>query len=123
MLTERGVRIPSMSRLPMNHLRVVSLCLLLAAPPSTKAESIFTFLKALSHSITHPHDRSARRAALFPQSGASDRRDLPYGIAVPRKPGFVISPFSPKHGYVDVRGFPRGTEVKDPYTDKVFLTP
>ena len=26
------------------------------------------------------------------------RRDLPYGIPVPNKPGFVTSPFSPKSG-------------------------
>jgi hypothetical protein len=53
----------------------------------------------------------------------SSRRDIPYGIPVPNKPGFVTSPYSPKAGYVDVRGFPSGTEVKDPYSGKIFLTP
>jgi len=51
------------------------------------------------------------------------KRDIPYGIPVPNKPGFVTSPYSPKAGYVDVRGFPSGTEVKDPYSGKIFLTP
>ena len=51
------------------------------------------------------------------------RRDLPYGIPLPNKPGFVTSPYAPKSGYVDVRGFPSDTEVKDPYTGKVFLVP
>ena len=51
------------------------------------------------------------------------RRDIPYGIPVPNKPGLVTSPYAPKSGYVDVRGFPSGTEVKDPFTGKVFLTP
>jgi hypothetical protein len=48
--------------------------------------------------------------------------DHPYGIPVPGKPHVVESPFSPGK-YVDVEGFPPGTEVKDPYTGKVFLVP
>ena len=53
----------------------------------------------------------------------NSKRDIPYAIPVPNKPGFVTSPYSPKSGYVDVRGFPSGTEVKDPYSGKIFLTP
>ena len=45
------------------------------------------------------------------------------GLTVPDKPGFVISPFAPNQGYVDVRSFPRSTEVVDPFTGKIFLTP
>jgi hypothetical protein len=62
------------------------------------------------------------RPASAPQNKNS-KRDIPYGIPVPNRPGFVTSPFSPKSGYVDVRGFPSGTEVKDPYSGKIFLTP
>lgn len=50
-------------------------------------------------------------------------RDIPYGTPVPGKPGFVTSPHSPSAGYVDVRGFPPGSEVKDPYSGKIFLVP
>jgi hypothetical protein len=52
-----------------------------------------------------------------------EKTDLVYGTPVPGKKGFVISPFAPDSGYVDVREFSPGTEVKDPYTGKIFLTP
>jgi len=49
--------------------------------------------------------------------------NLPYAKPVPGKPGFVFSPYDGKGGYIDVRGFPPGTEVKDPYSGKSFLVP
>jgi len=49
--------------------------------------------------------------------------EIPYAKPVPGKPGFVFSPYDQYKGYIDVRGFPPGTEVKDPYTNKSFLVP
>ncbi len=49
--------------------------------------------------------------------------ELPYAKGVAGKPGFVTSPYDPYKGYIDVRGFPPGTEVKDPYSGKTFLVP
>jgi len=54
---------------------------------------------------------------------AAPSREMSYGTPVPGKPGFVTSPHSPYAGYVDVRGFPPGTEVKCPYSGKIFLVP
>jgi hypothetical protein len=68
-----------------------------------------------------PEPVTTRTASSVPAQRT--RTDLPYGVPVPNKPGFVISPYSPNAGYVDIRGFPTGAEVKDPYTGKVFITP
>jgi hypothetical protein len=69
-----------------------------------------------------PGERNIRvaKATSAPKQGKSG---LPYGTPVPGRQGLVTSPFSPDSGYVDIRSFPSGTEVQDPYTGKIFLTP
>ena len=57
------------------------------------------------------------------QTSGTQSREMPYGTPVPGKPGFVTSPHSPYAGYVDVRGFPPGTDVKCPSSGKIFLVP
>ncbi|HEY2103978.1 MAG TPA: hypothetical protein VGH08_12095 [Chthoniobacterales bacterium] len=54
--------------------------------------------------------------------GRSAENNFPHAVPIPNKQGFVASPFA-ANKVVDVRGFPGGTEVKDPYTGKVFITP
>jgi hypothetical protein len=70
-----------------------------------------------------PPNRNNVRVAKATVARKNGKGDLPYGIPVPGKQGLVTSPFSPDSGYIDVRSFPPGTEVKDPYTGKTFLTP
>ena len=55
-------------------------------------------------------------------SPAASDPNLPYGKPIPGKPGFVSSPYDPKF-LIDVRGFPPGTLVIDPNTNKPFRVP
>jgi hypothetical protein len=54
---------------------------------------------------------------------SSSQATFPTGKPVPDKPGYVFSPFDKEGRYVDVSGFPSGTKVKDPWTDRIFLVP
>jgi hypothetical protein len=100
-------------------------------PPSDASDS--------KHNETPPSDALDNQTSRSPVPAPLDRRDvrfakaaavasqqkteLPYGTPVPGKPGLVTSPFAPDRGYVDVTGFAPGTEIQDPFTGKIFLTP
>lgn len=58
-----------------------------------------------------------------PPPPAATNTSLPYGSAIPGRPGFVNSPYAAKHQLVDVTGLPTGMEVKCPYTGKLFRVP
>jgi hypothetical protein len=63
-----------------------------------------------------------QQSAPAPTAPPTAKGDYPYGVPVAGKPGFVRSPYSPDK-MTDVRGYAPGTEVKDPYTQKIFLVP
>jgi|GEM_PF-5146169 len=65
----------------------------------------------------------AKAAVPPPAENPNAGGKYPVGKPVPGKPGFVTSPYTSKAGYVDLRGYRKGTEVKDPYTKKIFLVP
>jgi hypothetical protein len=83
-----------------------------AAPPAIPPSSF---------SPPPPATPTQSRSPVQTQPVANDQ-GLPYGKPVPGKPGFVSSPYDAKF-LIDVRGFPPGTLVNDPNTNKPFRVP
>ena len=74
-------------------------------------------------SLGPPSQHNIRAGSAAARESKGGKRDVPYAIPVPGKKGLVTSPFAPDAGYVDVSKFPPGTEVKDPFSDKIFRAP
>jgi TIR domain len=56
-------------------------------------------------------------------SAATNRAQYPQGIRLPGNPGFVKSPYAPSKGLLDIRRYHSGTQVKCPFTGKIFVVP
>jgi hypothetical protein len=93
------------------------------APPSDASDTSNSQTSPSPTPVTAPPNPNNVHVAKATAARKNRNSDLPYGIPVPGKQGLVTSPFSPDSGYIDVRSFSPGTEVKDPYTGKSFLTP
>jgi len=93
------------------------------APPSGDSDTSISQTSPSPTPVSAPPNQNNIRIAKTTAARKNPKGDLPYGIPVPGKQGLVTSPFSPDSGYIDVRRFPPGTEVRDPYTGKTFLTP
>ena len=92
-------------------------------PPSDASDASNSQTSPSPTPVPAPPNLNNVRVAKATATKKNQKGDLPYGIPVPGKQGLVTSPFSPDSGYIDVRSFPPGTEVRDPYTGKSFLTP
>ena len=71
---------------------------------------------------------SSERAATKPKASPSPRSaaaqpQFPTAKPVPGRAGLVYNPYDPNGGYIDVSGYPPGTKVKDPDSQKIFIVP
>jgi len=65
------------------------------------------------HATTKP--KPPRTTAAQPQ--------FPTAKPVPGRAGLVYNPYDPNGGYIDVSGYPSGSKVKDPDSQKIFIVP
>ena len=72
---------------------------------------------------TTPAPAPVKTQTTPPPVAAAAPAKLPFGAPITGRPGFVNSPFAEKHQLVDVTGLSVGTEVKCPYTGKLFRVP
>ena len=77
--------------------------------------------KSSGTSVMSRKEPAQSQTGVSSSGAAAPSTAFPTGKLVPGKPGYVYSPFDKEGRYVDVSGFPSGTKVKDPWTDKIFL--
>src|SRR5947208_889123 len=68
----------------------------------------------------------SERAATKPKAPrtAAAQPQFPTAKPVPGRAGLVYNPYDPNGGgYIDVSGYPPGTKVKDPDSQKIFIVP
>jgi hypothetical protein len=93
--------------------------------PRTITSTTTTASPPPQQSETHPSTSPTSHSTAAPprSSSTSSAAQFPVAKPVPGKPGYVFSPYDPNGGYVDVSGYPSGSKVKDPYSQKIFLVP
>ncbi len=91
----------------------------IASTPPTQDQTAPSATSPMTTTPTEPATEQPRETA---PSTASAPEQLPFGLPVPGKKGFVYSPFD-KTQMVDVRGIPPGKKVRCPYTSNIFLVP
>jgi len=95
-----------------------------ARSPRTITSTATTPASAPQQSETLPSTAATSHPSATPRtSSTNSAAQFPVAKPVPGKPGYVFSPYDPNGGYVDVSGYPSGSKVKDPYSQKIFLVP
>ena len=52
-----------------------------------------------------------------------EKESILFGISIQGREGLILSPYAPDKGLIDVRGFPPGSQVQDPYTNQIIKVP
>lgn len=89
---------------------------------STPASSIFGSAPTVGNNVPAVA-ASNSQPKTTPQTTPAAQNNIPLGLTIPGRPGFVHSPYAAKNQLVDVTGLPVGMEVKCPYTGKIFRVP
>jgi hypothetical protein len=95
-----------------------------APSPRTITSTTTTTSSPPQQNETHVSTAATPHPSVTPRSSSTNSAaQFPVAKPVPGKPGYVFSPYDPNGGYVDVSGYPSGSKVKDPYSQKIFLVP
>ena len=93
-------------------------------PPPSAGKQLLVLVRAIimppKETTPSPAPKATPPPAANPPPALSE---TPVALPVEGKPGYVLSPYSPQSGYIDVRGVASGKELQDPYTGKKFLVP
>jgi hypothetical protein len=97
-------------------------------PMPTKYETPFNqtrepFRNEPSATVGVPREAKINPEVIEPDPYLPGTSTVMYGIPIKGKPGFVLSPYAPDKGFVDVRGFPPDSDVRDPYTGRIMKVP
>lgn len=91
-----------------------------ATPTPAPNSNVAALTKTTPSTATAP---APAQPKTVPAPSAPASPELPYGVPISGRPGFVNSPYAAKHQLVDVTGLPVGMEVKCPYTGRLFRVP
>jgi hypothetical protein len=94
-------------------------------PPSPTPTRRRVATEQVASSSASPSPQATRKQSVEANAKPSSAAPVEFPTAkpVPGKPGYVFDPFNPNGGYIDVSGYPPGSKVRDPATQRIFVVP